>query len=129
MSKQASELFSTNMYNLLEELMQIPTNSSNNAANFKINPEDDIQRGLLVFNGGEYIQNAPIVQQPLKKEEAKETRKEESKPPVAIELSVHKAGKEGDYVALREPEEVQPSCWKYCSPYLFFLLIFFHAIL
>ena len=111
MSKQASELFSTNMYNLLEELMQIPTNSANNAANFKINPEDDIQRGLLVFNEGEYLQNAPIVQPP-KKEEKKEERKEELKPQIMIELSVHKAGKEGDYVALREPGEVQPAWWK-----------------
>ncbi len=110
MSKQASELFSTNMYNLLEELMQIPTNPANNASNFKINTADEIQRGLLVFNEGEFIQNAPLAQPP-KKEEKKEERKEEPKPQT-IELSLHKGGKGGDYVALREPEEIRPSCWK-----------------
>lgn len=48
MAKQTSELFSTNMYNLIEELLEIPLNKGNNVTNFKINPIDEIQRGMIV---------------------------------------------------------------------------------
>lgn len=62
MAKQTSDLFSTNMYNLIEELLEIPLNKGNNVENFKINPDDEIQRGMIIFSNGEYI--APKVAQP-----------------------------------------------------------------
>lgn len=53
MANQSSELFATNMYNLFEEICNIPRNPKNNAANFTIDFEDEIIKGLTIIREGE----------------------------------------------------------------------------
>ncbi len=48
MAGQASELYSNNMYNLVEELCQIPKHKSNNASNFVIDLKDEIANDAVV---------------------------------------------------------------------------------
>jgi len=47
------------MYNLVEELIELPLNPGNTASNFKINPADEIQSGLTVIRNGEFVWKAP----------------------------------------------------------------------
>ncbi len=49
MPGQASELYSNNMYNLVEELCKIPKNKNNNASNFTLDVADEIVNEALII--------------------------------------------------------------------------------
>ena len=50
MPGQASELYSNNMFNLMEELCQIPKHHDNNANDFAIDLNDEIAKGAVVID-------------------------------------------------------------------------------
>lgn len=76
MPRQASELYANNMFNLIEELCQIPTQPKNNAQNFQIDLKDEIAAGSVVVHSREllwipYAERLKRDQEKKKKEEVK----------------------------------------------------------
>lgn len=66
------------MFYLLEELIELPLNKENDARNFKVNYQDEIQAGLTVIRNGELAWKGPGMAPPPQKpaEEKKEDKKE-----------------------------------------------------
>jgi len=88
MPRQASELYSNNMYNLLEELCKIPGHKENNALNFELDLNDEIVTEALIIMKTKlrwipYDQKVKMEQEKKAKaatEVKKESKKEELKP-------------------------------------------------
>lgn len=88
MANQASELFAINMYNLVEDMCNIPKNPKNNATNWTIDWEDEIIKGLTIVKEGQKNwpqaqAQAPPPQQPQQGSQApaKPTEQKEEKKP------------------------------------------------
>eukprot|EP00826_Nyctotherus_ovalis_P034617 TRINITY_DN28_c0_g1_i6.p1 TRINITY_DN28_c0_g1~~TRINITY_DN28_c0_g1_i6.p1 ORF type:complete len:1064 (-),score=332.43 TRINITY_DN28_c0_g1_i6:152-3343(-) len=83
MPGQASELYSNNMFNLLEELCQIPKNKENTAANFTIDLKDEIADEAVVIqhNKIRWIPYSERVKQASQKPPEAKTEKRAPKPP------------------------------------------------
>lgn len=67
MAKQASELYGSNMFNLVQELCHIPEKNSNTADNYKIDLNDEIMGSAIIVYKGQY----PIPQKPKPEEKKK----------------------------------------------------------
>jgi len=92
MSQQSSELFATNMYNLFEELCNIPRNSSNNASNINLDLMDEIVRGMCVVSNGRIlygVKDLPVI----------ETKKPEEQKPITV-------GQVGINIEKHEPHQL-----------------------
>jgi len=55
MAPQASELFSTNIWHFLNELIGTPLHKDNTAHHFEVNLSDGIQKGMCVIRDGQYV--------------------------------------------------------------------------
>lgn len=89
MPGQASELYSNNMFNLIEELCQIPKHKDNNAANLVVNLEDEIADEAVIIHRNKirwipYSERVKQAAQGSQKTEVKKAPpKPEEKKPVA----------------------------------------------
>lgn len=92
MPGQASELYSNNMFNLIEELCAIPKHKDNNAQNFELNLNDEIVNEAVV------IQNNKIRWIPY----SERVKKAAEKPPEA------KTGDQPPKPAEKKPAEKKP---------------------
>lgn len=83
MPGQASELYSNNMFNLLEELCQIPKNKENTAANFTIDLKDEIADEAVVIqhNKIRWIPYSERVKQASQKPPEAKAEKKAPRPP------------------------------------------------
>ena len=98
MPGQASELYSNNMFNLLEELCQIPKHKTNNAENFTLDLGDEIVNEALVIQNGtvRWIPYSERVKSQAAKPEAKAEHRPPPKPvekkPEAEKLGIKASG-------------------------------------
>jgi len=79
------------MYNLIEELIELPLHPKNTAENFRINFADEIQAGLTIIKNGEFCWKAPGAPAPQPKpEEKKEEIKKIEKDVIRLDIEHHK---------------------------------------